>query len=387
MPENKTSEVLDRNSRASLEKAFMLFQTQSELLEKSHARLKVQFEDIREKLSGTLESITDAVFIVVPSTETVEEANTSASELINGLGGNIGSLLDITEIRRLINAGLKVDNQQISFRNEGENVYWLVSVTPMKGNSEISREVVSIKDITEEKNLEIRLQREDRMASLGKVAASVAHEIRNPLGAIEGFAVLLKRDLKEMPASIPLAEKIVYAARQLNSVVGNLLSFTREFVPSLSKCDIHAAINDTLTYIYPMAEDHGVEIITELDKNLNAVTVDCVLIKQVFSNIITNAVEACPRKAGGKVEIMTEKLPNIVRITISDNGTGINTDRKKKIFEPFYTMKEGGIGLGLALCQRIVDAHHGNIEELGTPGEGAKFVIELLTQPEVVQRD
>lgn len=378
-------EILENNevsARRSLEKAFQLFQAQSELLEQSHARLEVQLEAIREKLTGTLESITDAVFIFDPADESIEEANTSASGLIANLGAGVSSLLDIEEIRRLVCAGIKIDDQQVSFKIDGERFYWMISVTPMKGHEARTCEVVSIKDITEQKNLEIRLEREDRMAALGKVAASVAHEIRNPLGAIEGFAVLLKRDLKDMPQSIPLADKIVYATRQLNSVVGNLLSFTREFVPMRSDCDLNRIISDTLCFIHPMADDRGVNIITELDKNLMPVKVDSVLIKQVFSNIIINAVEACPGRGSGRVTIETRQLPGAVRISIADNGQGVATEKKKKIFEPFFTMKEGGIGLGLALCQRIIDAHMGHIEESGIPGEGAVFVIELSMRGE-----
>ncbi len=396
---NPADRKTDSISREMLEKAFQIFQQQCETLERSHADLKaklaaaqldlqqkneelatrlLEIDAIRERLSGTLDSITDAVFIVDPDTDSVEPANNSATRLLESLPRDQRSLLSIDPLPRLIHSGLKVNDQNINFRLNGENYYWIISVIPMTTKiSDRNYAVVSVKDITEQKNLEIRLAREDRMAALGKVAASVAHEIRNPLAAIEGFATLLERDLKEQPNSCRLASKTVYAARQLNAVVGNLLSYTREYRPSLSICSIAGLINDAVSYILPMSEDHGVAVTLNLPPDLPGAMLDTVMMRQVLANILTNAIEACPRKAGGKVDITAEAAAGKLILTIADNGTGIPEERKRRIFEPFYTAKTGGIGLGLALCMRIVEAHDGTIEENGIPGEGARFQIRL----------
>ncbi len=394
--------VMEKNtdlSRELLEKAFQTFQQQSEMLEKSHADLKaklaaaqldlqqkntelaariLEIEAIRERLAGTLDSITDAVFIVDPDTDSVSPANNSATRLLESLPREQRSLMAIDPLPRLIRSGMKVNDQNINFRLDGESYYWIISVIPMHIQlQDRNYTVVSVKDITEQKNLEIRLAREDRMASLGKVAASVAHEIRNPLAAIEGFATLLERDLADQPQTRRLASKTVYAARQLNAVVGNLLSYTREYRPSLSPCSISDVLNDAVSFVVPMAEDHGVEINMRLPGGLPGLMLDAVMMRQVIGNILTNAIEACPRKAGGKVDISAQASPGKITVTIADNATGIPEERKKKIFEPFYTAKTGGIGLGLALCMRIVEAHEGTIEEDGVPGEGARFRLEL----------
>lgn len=393
-----TAEQIKGSSREALERAFQLFQAQCEMLEKSHAELTAKLaaaqldlqeknaelahrmretELIRERLADVLGSINDAVFIVAPDLAEIECANAAARDLRRRLTDAGISLDRIEPAAKLIGAGVKVNDQNLSFRLNGENVYWMVSIIPMQENSGL--EVLSIKDITAQRNLEVRLAREDRLASLGRVAASVAHEIRNPLAAIEGFAALLTRDLKEQPAQLRLAEKTVYAARQLNAVVGNLLGFTREMTLRKAPCELNRIMYETLAQVAPMAEDQRVEINARLAPGLPTVPADQVMLRQAFVNIVTNAVEACPHRNGGRIDITTEFEDGSIRIRICDNGPGIPQDRKKRIFEPFFTMKEGGVGLGLALCQRIIESHDGMIEECGRPGEGAQFVIELST--------
>jgi len=401
MPDSSNSN-LNAASREALEKAFRVFQAQCEMLEKSHAELSRQLSDlqldlqqknaeldrrvretemIRERLAGTLESINDAVFLISPDLSSFECANRAARELSRRFADAGEEITRLAPLSRLVRAGLKVNDQNLSFSFNGETLYWIVSVIPMHSGNGI--EVVSIKDVTAQRNLEIRLAREDRLASLGRVAASVAHEIRNPLAAIEGFASLLTRDLKEQPAQLRLAEKTIYAARQLNAVVGNLLGFTREMCLRKNPCDLNRTIYETLALVAPMAEDQRVEINAKLAPGLPSIMADPVMLRQALANIITNAIEACPHRNGGHIDITTSEIGNTVRVSIKDNGPGIAADRKKRVFEPFFTMKEGGVGLGLALCQRIIEAHDGSVEECGIPGHGAEFVISM-TMAEVL---
>jgi len=397
MPEANVKD-LRTSSRETLERAFQVFQSQCEMLESSHRDLTAQLAGlqhdleqknaeldrrvretgiIKERLAGILESITDAVFLAAPDLTRLECANAAARDLQDRLADAGQQMTEIEAFARLVRAGVKVNDQNLSFSLHGEPVYWMVSVIPMHAGSQV--EVVSVKDVTAQRNLEVRLAREDRLASLGRVAASVAHEIRNPLAAIEGFAALLTRDLKDQPAQLRLAEKTIYAARQLNAVVGNLLSFTREMTLRRSPCDINRTIYETLALVAPMAEDQRVEIDARLAPGLPLISADPVMLRQALANVVTNAVEACPHRNGGRIAIHTDVCGNTIRIVIKDNGPGVPADRKKRIFEPFFTMKEGGVGLGLALCQRIIEAHDGRIEECGEPGQGAEFVIAMTT--------
>jgi len=254
---------------------------------------------------------------------------------------------------------------------------FLLSVLHVSGKDEtvVSDKVISLKDVTEQRRLQEIAARNDRMAALGQVAASVAHEVRNPLGAIEGFATLLTRDLQDDPSSLRLAEKTVYAAQQLNAVVTNLLNHTREVAIHTSVQDLNTVVNNALDLIAPQAESKQVEIILDLDCNDLAVEIDSVQMNQVILNLITNAIEACPYDEPGKVTIKTFSSGNSVVLQVCDNGDGVPQGKKTKIFEPFFTMKEGGIGLGLALCRRLVDAHKGELFEDGAGG--ACFNIKL----------
>jgi signal transduction histidine kinase len=401
MPEDKEKNVvveIPENARLSLERAFHIFQEQSDMLEKSHFELQqklneaqlnleaknkelaqriAEIENIKEKQEGILESITDAVFLANSQNE-INPENKAAEKLAEELASKDKKLLDIPEIAKLSSTEITI-NENINVNIAGRSRNYMVTVVPMSrtGNSECGEKLITMKDVSEYLELQERVKREDRMSALGKVAASVAHEIRNPLGAIEGFAVLLERDLKDAPNSQRLATKTIYAARQLNSVVGNLLSYTREIKPDKSMNYVDMLINQALDFVMPMAEDNQVELIrTESPQPLTAM-LDPVQIKQVITNIAINAVEACPRRNGGKVEIKTSKKAESAIIEIIDNGEGVPDDVKARIFEPFFTQKDGGIGLGLSLCQRIVESHEGKIFECGNFGKGAHFIIEL----------
>ena len=215
------------------------------------------------------------------------------------------------------------------------------------------------------------------MTALGNVAASVAHEIRNPLCGIEGFACLLARDCEESSSARNSALKIIYATRQLNAVVSNLLNYSREMRGQFGRYELKPLIDDIVEIIQPMATDRHVTITRTYDDGDLTVEIDPVQIKQIITNLLVNALEACPRKAGGRIELKAARTKKRVRLTVSDNGSGISKKVLRQIFEPFYTTKDGGIGLGLALCQRIIEPHEGTIHCSSEEGRGTVFTIEL----------
>ena len=410
MPERPKQIIVDvpENTKVSLEKAFQLFIEQSEMLEKSHLELQSRLnetnlhledknkelakrieevERIKEKLSGIIESITDAVFLLSADNQT-EAANQAASELVDKLRNSGRDLFSLSPLSELLEKRKTAKDRNFDIEFEKESFHYLLSIIPVSGNEKgrlAGSKIVAIKDVTEYRKLQDHVHREDRMAALGKVAASVAHEIRNPLSAIEGFAMLLERDLKDNPNSQRLASKTIYAARQLNSVVSNLLNYTRELRPNKLLCELNMQIRDSLDFINPMASDQKVEITLALSETPLHIMADPVQLKQVITNIGINGVEACPRAAGGKLEIRTSCENNYAVMEIIDNGEGIPENRKKQVFEPFFTMKDGGIGLGLALCQKIVESHNGIIFECGNFGKGAHFIIKLRLAEDVRQ--
>ena len=388
--------IIGEEERLSLQRAFKTFQRQSMLLEKSHADLRQRLERaqldlaeknrqlasglkelaaMKERLSAILESISDAVLILRPD-GTLETANEAAKNFILACGIDVAQSL-----RDAISKASKSEDGLIEMQTPEGRRRYMLSALVMKGSAAAGELVVSLKDVTELMELQERVGRESRLMALGRVAASVAHEIRNPLGAIEGFGMLLERDLKDSPQLLRLASKTVYAARQLNSVVSNLLSYTRELRVELAPCDAAALAEEALEFVKPMADDRKTRIEIEKPESGKPLIalVDQRQFKQVLVNLMMNAMDACPHRGGGLVKIACKRQsgPLKARIEVIDNGTGVPASLKKRIFEPFFTTKDGGTGLGLSLCQRIVEAHGGAISEDGAEGQGARFIIEL----------
>ena len=381
----------------NLVNAFEAFQQQSIQLEESHKKLKEQLkhsqidlaeknkelarkvdeiQDIKERLSGILESITDAVFMTDYRGEIVT-ANYAARILFDPDNkGEIEiistALINIEDIAKTISTGRRIQDEEISCTILDEDKIFMLSVLPIKNSKD--RMVVILKDITENHSLKVRVEREDRMTALGQVAASVAHEIRNPLASIDGFARLLERDLPE--GQKRMAGKIVQGTRQLNYVVTNLLTYTRENSINCFPHDMALVIEEAAELVIPMAEDRDIGFNMKLKDGVSAF-IDGIQIKQLLLNLFINAVQACPVKADGEINVELKKRRSTVVIEVKDNGCGIPSSKVARLFEPFFTMKDGGIGLGLAMCRRIADMHEGKLSVKSTEGKGTCFTLEL----------
>ena len=379
----------------SLERAFEVFQNQSERLERTHLELRHKLETtqlslekknielaqridetegIKGNLLGILESINDAVFLLSP-TRSIKVANRAAAELMQQIEAK--DLFDLPDLSIALRTHTQVKDKDILICIAGEEHTFQLSIIQINESNQGSDTVISLKDITKQRKLQQVAERNDRMTALGQVAASVAHEIRNPLAAIEGFATLLTRDLANDPAPLRLASKTVYAARQLNSVVTNMLTYTREVVIHTVPENINISVHRALELVAPQAKDQRINIKLELSDSPVIADIDPVQFNQIVINLVTNALEACPFDRPGTVCIKTYATKHFICLEVTDNGEGIPPAQKQKIFDPFYSQKEGGVGLGLSLCRRIIDAHHGTIFEHGAENEGACFTVKL----------
>jgi signal transduction histidine kinase len=227
-----------------------------------------------------------------------------------------------------------------------------------------------------------RLKERDRLAALGEMAAGLAHEIRNPLGAIKGAAQYLTVDSSQ-PGSEFLSI-IVEEVNRLNHVVSQFLDYARPYKAQTEPVDVNEVVRKTLQLVSANGAGPSVEIVPELDVAAPAVPGDPQLLKQVFLNLALNAVEAMPR--GGKLTVrsrVTERaLParrrgRFLEVEFTDTGDGISQKDLNNIFIPFYTTKERGTGLGLAICQRIVEGHGGSIHVRSRRGLGTTFTVQL----------
>jgi len=225
----------------------------------------------------------------------------------------------------------------------------------------------------------LQLVSSEKMASLGKLAAGIAHEINNPLGGILIYSSLMMEDLPEEDQKRGDLARIVQEAGRCKEIVKSLLEFARQTEPKMEPTDINRAINDGLFFLVNQALFHNIQIVKKLDSFLPFVRGNASQLKQVFMNIIVNAAEAM--HGSGTLTITTSPAPDrkTVLVEFTDTGEGIPEENVTRIFDPFFTTKEvgKGTGLGLATSYGIVEDHGGKIGVRSKVGEGTTFTIEL----------
>ncbi len=236
--------------------------------------------------------------------------------------------------------------------------------------------------LTMEKKLQethLQLVSSEKMASLGKLAAGIAHEINNPLGGILIYSSLMMEDILEDDSKRQDLARIVQEAGRCKDIVKSLLEFARQTEPKKEPTDINRAITDGLFFLVNQALFHNIRIVKELDPFLPFIRGNVGQLKQVFMNIIVNAAEAM--HGSGTLTITTSQSPDrkTVLIEFTDTGEGIPEDNLTRIFDPFFTTKDvgKGTGLGLATSYGIIEDHGGKISVKSKVGEGTTFTIEL----------
>jgi two-component system sensor histidine kinase HydH len=221
---------------------------------------------------------------------------------------------------------------------------------------------------------------EELSHQLAQLAASVGHELRNPLGAIRNAAAYLSRklsasDAKAEPKALQMLGIIEKEVEDSKRIISDLLDFARERPPHAEPCALHPLVDEAAARV----EAGNVKIENEVPSELPAVNVDKDQFRQILVNLLQNGVEALRATgAAGRVTVRAEVMARAgLRLTVADNGAGMATDVSARIFEPLFTTKTKGTGLGLAIVSNVVRAHKGTIEVTSRPGEGAKFVIDL----------
>jgi CheY-like chemotaxis protein len=238
----------------------------------------------------------------------------------------------------------------------------------------------------EKRQLELKAQATSRLASVGEMAAGVAHEINNPLTGVIGFAQLLMAR-EDVPPDIRSDLAVINdGAQRVAGIVRTLLAFSRQTKPQRRYVDINELIESTLALRAYHLRVNNIEVVTRLAPDLLETVADPGQIQQVLLNLIVNAeMEMKLAHGKGKLTITTEKSHNTIKICVQDNGPGIKPGVMDRIFDPFFTTREvgEGTGLGLSLCYGIVAEHKGKIYAESKPGKGATFIIELPVVTEV----
>jgi two-component system sensor kinase FixL len=246
-----------------------------------------------------------------------------------------------------------------------------ISLTEMDGGI-ISTAI--IRDITEHQQLEKKLLQSERLAAVGQAVAHVAHEIKSPLTVIGGFSNQIRMSLTGDRDRHKL-ELILEEVRRLERLVGNIGDFTKEYKLVKRPVDINVVIRDVLKIMAGFLPQEKYQFNECLSAGIGEIHCDPDKLKQVFINVISNGLEAMAK--GGSIGVTTERLPQGIEVRISDEGIGIPSEDLEHVFEPFYTTRERGSGLGLSISYKIVEAHDGEIWAMSRPGSGTTLVIRL----------
>jgi PAS domain S-box-containing protein len=312
-------------------------------------------------------------------------------------------------LARTLAAGDNVDGKEFGVEVNGTEKFLGVSVMPVVQDHQVTGSLVLIDDITERRSREAKMRRMESLASLTTLAAGVAHEIKNPLGALSIHVQLIQKaaavqeklcvkhneavgNADEVGSCEPFRyfrqiDKYLKVVNEeidrLNGIVVDFLFAVRPVNAQMRRGNINELVTELADFVSVELENSGIECVLDLDENLDTVDFDFSLMKQALLNVVQNAEAAMA--CGGKLTITTADMEEEVFIIIADTGTGISEENLSKIFEPYFTTKENGTGLGLTVLFKIIKEHQGEVIVSSREGKGTVFTI-ALPKPQVKRK-
>jgi two-component system sensor histidine kinase HydH len=263
---------------------------------------------------------------------------------------------------------------------DGKSIPMDVSISPLEDDEgTFWGHIILFRDLTEVRNLQREIETSRRLASLGKLAAGVAHEIRNPLSSIKGFATYFRERYRAHPEDRKTADVMIQEVDRLNRVITQLLDFARPLSVEKKRTSIQNLIHHTLKMIERQAREKNIRLEKVIPQDIGEVEIDPDRISQILLNLYLNALEAMGERGGIlNVTLSREKDPSpVLKIAISDTGVGIKKEDLEHIFDPYFTTKASGTGLGLAIVHKIIEAHKGEIRVQSDPGQGTTFSLYI----------
>ncbi len=355
-------------------------------------------EEVKNYLNNILESLTTGV-IVIDQQGRITTFNKTAGRITgltpdSCLGKPLPDLFHDDLFENMVSRLAKTGGNPLSVDREittasGSRIHIQASASPVLDPDETQiGSLLIVKDMTRIRHLEIEAQRNQRLRAMGEMAAGIAHEIRNPLGSIELFASLLKKDVEADEEKFKLVEHIRSGVKNMDRIISTLLLYAKSPRPSQQKCDIHQLLTTLLTGSLDIVIPDNIKIVHNFGESTSWVNGDQELLKQVFGNLLRNAIQAMPQ--GGELNVTTKKVSapsnlseavndhrQFITITVADTGQGIPPDHLAKIFNPFFTTKDKGTGLGLSISHNIIKAHQGTIDAESEKGKQTTFIVKL----------
>jgi two-component system sensor histidine kinase FlrB len=350
-----------------LEDAFNEFSKASDSIINHYGTLESQIKELKKELeeknraleraSEYLYTILDSlpVGVVVVDGKSVLFANKNAEELIPE--GIIGSLSKTSDKTGEIKCGLG-------------RYRWK---TRALGNGFEGRHVVAIEDVTEIERMKEHVERDERLMAMGEMAARISHEIKNPLGSMELFLSMLMAG-KMRVRDRKYVEYVLFGVKTIDRIINNILSYTRPRELCQKEGELKAVVSDTLDFMSVSTAVRDIYLEFEPACEGRALF-DPDMIKLVVMNLVSNAMDAVG--PGGRIKVDIRENERYGVLVVSDNGPGMAEELRRSIFNPFFTTKDKGVGLGLFIVYNIVKAHGGSIEVESEEGSGSSFLIYI----------
>ncbi len=287
----------------------------------------------------------------------------------------------------------------LKFRSGDEIKYLTINASVMNRDNPVSGEsIIIIEDVTEKKYMDEHLQRMERLASLGRFAAGIAHEIRNPLTGVSLFLDDLHDSIADKPDIARLVTMALSEIERLENLTQEVLNYANPDRGAYRMTDFNELIRSTLQFVDKQCRQAAIKVHVEFDERLPDLYLNPEKVRQALLNLFLNSIQVMPD--GGMLSVRTrflkdyfifqvfedlnENHPDMwAEVAVSDSGPGISAEEAEKIFEPFYSKNKEGTGLGLSTTQSIISEHHGQIEVSGNPGGGATFTIYLPVLPKM----
>jgi two-component system, sporulation sensor kinase E len=353
------------------------------------SQLRLLLSDLaseNERMLVVLDSMSDAV-VVADDANRITLANKAAERLLTVNGHHdpherlVWEAIGDPDLSSFVQDALEgqyaVADKEFVLGEAGSMKILSVCIEPLVREGHIQGNIVHAVDITDKRSREARLRRAESLASLTTLAAGVAHEIKNPLGSIGIHIQLIQKALADEELDrervLGFVDVVNEEVDRLNRIVVDFLFAVRPVDVQPDRSDINQIIRELMEFLRYEVKEHGVETEALLAEDLPELDLDEKFVKQALMNLVKNSLAAMPD--GGKLTFSTERRGDEVLLRISDTGEGISEENLGKIFEPYFTTKDFGSGIGLTLVYKVVKEHKGEISVTSHPGEGTTFSI------------